>query len=127
MKEKVHQAPRNLDPLKTRIKNTLGRIKRWMPERGETFFYPNPRHPSFDPTEANIRKKTTPRDNIAQEKGETFFPKHKICACCLVSEQTTSRRPTERREPFSPELPPTPVTLKQRAVRKGRDVFLRKT
>ena len=58
-----------------------------------------------------------------QPRGEMFFPKHKICARCLVSEQTTSRRPIERREPFSPELPPTPVTLKQRAVRKGGDVF----
>ena len=53
-----------------------------------------------------------------QPRGEMFFPKHKICVRCLVSEQTTSRRPTERREPFPPELPPTPVTLKQRAVRK---------
>ena len=113
----MHQAPRNLSFLKTRIKDTLGRIEGWKPEKGETFFYPNPRHPSFDHTEANTKKKTTPRDN--NQGGRRFFQKHKICARFLVSEQTTSQRPTERREPFSPELPPTPVTLKQRAVRKG--------
>ena len=85
--------------------------------KGGDIFLSEPSASIIRPHRSKYKEENNPSKQ--QPRGEMFFPKHQIRARCLASEQTTSRRPTERREPLSPELPPTPVTLKQRAVRNG--------
>ena len=76
-----------------------------MPERGETFLHPTPRHQSLDPHETKRTK--PPEDNSAQERGETFFQKkYKISARCLVSKQIIYRGSTKKETPFYHKLPP---------------------
>ena len=55
---------------KRRPTGCLGKIEKWMPERGRGHFK-NLRHPSFDLTKTKRTK--TFEDNNAKERGETFF------------------------------------------------------
>jgi len=80
----VHQVPRKAKP------KNLERIERRMPERGKTFFYPNPRHPSLD---------NPPRQQRAR-KGGDVFPKNKIYARCLDNEKITFRKATPSNNPL---------------------------
>jgi len=79
-------------------KNTLGTIETWMPERGETFFHRTPRHQSLDPHETKRTK--PPKDNSAQERGETFFQKYKISARYLGGKQIIYQGSTKENSLF---------------------------
>ena len=83
---------------KNQKKNTLGKIETWMPERGETFFHPTPRHQSLDPHETKRTK--PPEDNSAQERGETFFQKYKISARYLGGKQIIYQGSTKENSLF---------------------------
>ena len=66
------------------------RIERRMPEMGETFFYPNPRHPSFD---------NPPRQQRARKGGRHFSKKQNLWHC-LDNEKITFRRPPPSNNPL---------------------------
>ena len=68
-----------------------------MPERGETFFHMNPRHPSLDIPKT---KRRNPSKTTARKKGgRRFSPKHKISVRCLVSKQNTYRGSSKKETP----------------------------
>ena len=93
------------------------KTERWMPERGETFFSSNSRHPSFNLTK--IQRGSQPFEaKVFVERGRRFFPK-------TQNLRTLPRQWTNYLSKFHKKELKLPC--RQRFARKGGTFFSKKT